>query len=255
MSKLKVSAVSYLNTLPFIYGLKHSSVIKKLDLSLDIPSLCAQKLKNNEVDVGLVPTAIIPQLKEYYILSDYCIGASGEVKSVLLLSEVPLNEIEEVLLDYQSTTSVELVQILAKEYWNIAPLWTNTTEGFEDKIEGRRAAVIIGDRTFNLDKEYKYKYDLSEEWRKYSGLPFVFACWVANKQLSPELIEALNDALKFGLNNIDSVLQDYDEKLVSKGQLERYLKNDISYFLNDEKKKAIKYFLSFLSNKVESECS
>src|SRR5262245_24497557 len=121
--KIKVSAVSYLNSKPFIYGLEHSEVKNEIDLQLDVPSTCAAKLFEDKVDLGLVPVAVLPDLDEYHIITDYCIGADGEVGSVLLLSEVPLNEIKTILLDYQSMTSVVLVQILADKFWKIQPSW------------------------------------------------------------------------------------------------------------------------------------
>lgn len=253
MPNLKISAVSYLNTLPFIYGLKQSSISNKIDLELDMPSDCAEKLLTGKVDIGLVPISILPQLEEHYILSDYCIGAEGKVNSVLLLSDVPLNEIEEIHLDYQSRTSVNLVQVLANEYWKISPIWKNTTKGFEDQIEGKKAGVIIGDRTFHLKKEYKYRYDLPEEWKKFTGLPFVFACWVANKEVDKGLIQEFNSALQYGVDRIDDVIRGYDGADISKTALFNYLKNDISYHLDENKQIAIKKFLNYLNtNKVVS---
>jgi len=241
--KIKVSAVSYLNTLPFIYGINNSDVINDIDLSLDIPSDCAIKLKNGEVDLGLVPVAILPELKEYHIISDYCIGADGKVDSVALFSDVPLDEIENVYLDYQSKTSVALVQLLAKKLWKITPKWINATEGFENKITGNTAGVIIGDRTFNLSKTYPYKYDLAEEWFNYTGLPFVFACWVSNKELPETFIKNFNSSLKNGVNNIDKVIFNHNEDNLSKETLHRYLTQNISYLLDDNKRKAIEAFL------------
>ena len=99
IKKIKVSAVSYLNTLPFLFGINNSEVQEELDLSLDIPSDCAKKLLKGEVDLGLVPIAVIPELKQHYIVSDYCIGTEGKVESVALFSEVSLNEIEEIYLE------------------------------------------------------------------------------------------------------------------------------------------------------------
>lgn len=245
ISKLKISAVSYLNTLPFIYGLTHSEVINQIDLQLDMPSDCARKLLTNQVDIGLVPVAIIPELKEHYVISDYCIGAEGKVNSVLLLSDVPLHEIEKIQLDYQSKTSVNLVQVLAKEYWTIAPQWINAKEGFENEIDGTTAGVIIGDRTFNLSKKYKYQYDLSEEWQKMTGLPFVFACWVANKKIDAKILQQLNAAFQFGIENMDKVVIE-NKNIISATQLLAYLNNDISYQLDEMKRNAIQKFLDFL---------
>ena len=110
MNKIKISAVSYLNSKPFIYGLHHSNLFNEIELSQDIPSVCAQKFIDEKVDIGLIPITVIPKLKEYYIISDYCIGAVGKVSSVMLYSDVPLNAIKNILLDYQSLTSVTLIQ-------------------------------------------------------------------------------------------------------------------------------------------------
>lgn len=247
ISKLKISAVSYLNTLPFIYGLENSDIINHIDLQLDMPADCAQKLLEDKVDIGLVPVAIIPQLKEHYIISDYCIGAEGKVNTVLLLSDVPLAEIQEIQLDYQSRTSVNLVQVLAKEFWKISPSWVNASPGFETKIKGTTAGVIIGDRTFNLSKSYKYQYDLSEEWKKMTGLPFVFACWVANKKISEQFVEQFNISLSQGVDKIDETVLELNECIISKSQLLNYLKEDIAFNLDENKREAIDQFLKFIA--------
>ena len=247
--KIKVSAVSYLNTLPFLNGINSSDAIDWMDLSLDIPSDCAKKLLSGEVDLGLVPVAILPQLKSYHIITDYCIGAEGVVDSVTLFSDVSLDEIESVYLDYQSRTSVNLVQLLAEKHWNITPEWIQASEGFENKIEGKKAGVIIGDRTFSLSKEYQFKYDLSEEWFKLTGMPFVFACWVSNKELPPLFIQKFNEALSYGVKNISEVITDYNETNISKNQLEFYLTKNISYLFDDNKKKALDTFLRYIKEK------
>lgn len=248
--KVKVSIVSYSNTLPFLYGLKHSPIINDIDLSLDIPSKCAEKLLTNQVDIGLVPVAILPQLKEYHIITDFCIGATKKVNSVVLYSDVPLNEIETILLDYQSKTSINLVQILAKQYWKISPKFENATVGFEKNIGGTIAGVIIGDRTFDLPKTFTYQYDLAEEWIKFTQLPFAFACWVSNKKMPEEFVQKLNTALKFGVENISQSVNLSTNQSIDKNKLENYLSNDISYHLDQDKRKSIDVFLSFLAENV-----
>ena len=186
-----LSIVNYYNTTPFLYALNKSALKHQLDIQLDIPSVCAQKLKNNQVDIGLVPVAILPELLEYEIISDYCIGANGKVDSVKLFSQVPLNEITHVLLDYQSKTSVTLVQVLNKHYWKMPFTFINATIGFEQNIQGTTAAVIIGDRTFGIQNQYPYQYDLAEEWKKYTNLPFVFACWASCKKIDATVIQTI----------------------------------------------------------------
>jgi chorismate dehydratase len=233
-----------------LYGLKQSNIINDIDLSLDIPSKCAEKLLTNQVDIGLVPIAILPLLSEYHILTDFCIGANKKVNSVILVSDVPLNEIETILLDYQSKTSINLVQVLAREYWKISPKFKHATVGFENKIEGKTAAVIIGDRTFNLAKPYGYIYDFAEEWYKFTGLPFAFACWVANKPIAPEFEEKLNQALSFGVNHKQESIGLTSNNGITFDQLQNYLTNDISYELTDEKRKSIQLFLDYLTQNV-----
>lgn len=243
--KIKISAVSYLNSKPFIYGLQHADLINEIDLSLDIPSTCAQKLITDKADIGLIPVSAIPQLKEYYIISDYCIGAEGKVTSVMLYSQVPLNEIKKVLLDYQSLTSINLVKVLAKNYWKISPKWTPAEPDFETHINETTAAVIIGDRTFGLNNKYKYSYDLSEEWQKFTQLPFVFACWIANKKLPDTFISRFNNALKKGLDNRAVLINELKVKDEYFTGLDLYLNNSISYDYDISKKQALQLFLDY----------
>ncbi len=250
MKKIKISAVSYLNSKPFIYGLQHSGIISNINLSLDIPSVCAQKLIDNTVDIGLIPVAAIPQLKEHYIISNYCIGALKKVSSVMLYSEVPLNSIEKVLLDYQSRTSVMLVRILAENFWKISPQWIKAETGFEDHIKGSTAAVIIGDRTFGLENKYPYAYDLAEEWEKFTHLPFVFACWVANKKLPAEFIGQFNSALKAGLDSRSVLIKEINSSGSYRVDVESYLRDKISYTLDQRKKQALELFLEYV-NKLQ----
>jgi chorismate dehydratase len=247
MEKIKISVVSYLNSKPFIYGLQHSELLNEIDLQLDIPSVCAQKLLNGKVDIGLIPVAIIPKLKEYHIVSDYCIGAVGKVTSVILYSNVPLKEIKNILLDYQSRTSVILVKVLAKFLWKISPQWIPATENFENNVEGTTAAVIIGDRTFGLKNKYAYSYDLAEEWQKFTQLPFVFACWVANKKLPDKFIDMFNHSLKQGLDSRPTLIEELRASHKYATDIELYLNKSISYDYDVPKKQALELFLNYIA--------
>ena len=121
MSKIKISAITYLNTKPFLFGLQHSSILDAVELSLDVPSVCADKLKAGTVDIGIIPVSEISSIPGANIVTDYCISCSGKVRTVVLVSMVPIEEIETIVLDYQSRTSVQLVRILARDYWKISP--------------------------------------------------------------------------------------------------------------------------------------
>jgi len=242
---MRISVVSYLNSKPFIYGLEKNPD-PEWNISLDMPSECARKLIASEADLGLVPVAALLSVPGYHLVSPYCISASGKVDSVKLYSEVALSEIENVLLDYQSRTSVNLAQILARELWKISPKWTPAEPGFESKVSGRTAAVVIGDRTFSMNGRYKFEYDLSECWQQLTGLPFVFAVWASKVRVSSEFEEQFSAALRYGVANIGEVVK-INASTYHGTDIERYLTHSISYRLDYEKEKAIELFLLKMS--------
>ena len=249
MTKIKISAVSYTNAFPFIYGLEHSPIINHIHLEKDIPSICAQKLLENKVDIGLIPVAVIPRLTSYEIISDYCIGASGPVRSVILASFKPINEIDTIYLDYHSRSSVMLTRILAKNFWNITVKWANTTEGFENRLKENEAAVIIGDKALHAENKFSYIYDLAEEWIKHTKLPFVFATWVSNKKIGVTFKDEFNKALKFGLNNVDKMIQKTDfSYLPNHIDPKEYLTQNIDFTLDQAKKDGLNLFLNYASD-------
>lgn len=247
MDKVRVSAVSYLNSIPFVFGLEQSSIHDDIELSLDIPSDCAEKLLNHDVDLGLVPVAVLPHLEFAEIISPYCIGAEGAVETVCLFSQVPLKEIKEIQLDFHSKTSVQLVQLLSKKYWNISPKFKHAKEGFENDLTDKQAGVIIGDRAYQYRSQFKHVYDLPEEWKKYTGLPFVFACWVANKPLSESFKQSFTEALAYGFKHLDSALAEKGGSYPSAINQKRYLTEVISYDLDEDKQKALNRFLQEIS--------
>ena len=245
MSKIRVSAISYTNTIPFIYGLENSSIINHIELTKDIPSECAKKLLENKADIGLVPVAVIPKIHNAEIVSDYCIGAVGPARSVILGSYKPIHEIETIYLDYHSRSSVMLARILAKKVWNLKVKWADTTEGFEKQINEKNAAVVIGDKAFAVEQMFTYKYDLAEEWVNFTGLPFVFAVWVSNKPLGQLFKTEFNNALKKGLESIDIIDKSSFSHLPKHVDAIDYLKNNLSFTFDEEKKKGLKLFLEF----------
>jgi chorismate dehydratase len=241
--KIKVGAVSYLNTKPLVYGFEQGMMKTEMDLLFDYPANVAQKLIDKTIDIGLVPVAVLPALKEQYIISDYCIGSIGEVASVCLFSDVALHEIEEILLDYQSKTSVALLKILLQQHWKIKPKLIAANEGFEKNISNKTAGLVIGDRAFTQRLTSKYHYDLGLAWQQMTGLPFVFAVWVSNKKLSDDFISHFNNATANGIINIDKVvaLNTYNQF-----DMLAYYTKFISYAFNAEKKQALQHFLQML---------
>ncbi len=248
MEKIRISAVKYANTYPFMYGLTESGFAEKVVLETDHPADCAAKLISGKVDIGLIPVASIPLLKESHIVSDYCIGTNGNVKTVMLLSNCNFDEIETVYLDYRSRSSVTLSKVLAKNFWKREFKWMNTSRGFDFRNIGlKQAVVLIGDQCFEYEKCFRYKIDLGGDWKDFSGLPFVFACWTSNRVIDKEFILEFNKALKYGITNIDLVVRKYGSDGTITGEiLRRYLTENIDFDFNDEKKKGLALFLDLV---------
>lgn len=242
--RIRVGAVSYLNTRPLLYGVKRSGLMDRIELVEEYPSRIASMLVNDEIDLGLVPVAIIPLLKEAHIITDYCIGSEGEVASVALFSEVPLEEVTRVLLDYQSRTSVNLAKILLKKYWQKDVELEDAKEDFRSAINGTTAGIVIGDRALEQRKLSPYRYDLGTAWKAYTGLPFVFAAWVANKPLDANFMDAFNRANGYGIKHIDEVVAENSSPAYD---LKKYYTENISYTLTAEKRKALALFLKLMA--------
>jgi len=242
--KIKVGVVSYLNARPLVYGLKLPPIADQIELIEDTPANLAAMLIADQIDIGLIPVAVIPKLKEYHLIGDYCIGTEGEVASVCLFSEVPVEKITRVYLDYQSRSSVALLKWLIREYWGIHPEMVETQdENYRNEIKGTSAGLVIGDRALQQRKLSTIIYDLGAEWRFVTGLPFVFAAWVSNKELDEKFVQKFNVANSLGLEHLDEIISqlqfpDYD--------LKKYYNFHISYRLDEKKRKGLELFLSYL---------
>lgn len=243
--KIKVSAVSYLNTKPLLYGIERHPVMEDIDLQLEYPALIAQHLREGTVDMGLVPVAAILSIPDARIVSDYGIAADGKVASVCIYSKVPIEEMDAIYLDYQSRTSVRLAQVLLKHYWKIAVPIIQAPENYIELIEGKTAGVIIGDRALQQLPNFEYIYDLAEHWKLFTGLPFIFAAWVANKELPEDFIAKFNEANKNGLAHIDEVVT---ENQIDYYDLQVYYRENIKYGLNEENRKGLELFLEYLKD-------
>jgi chorismate dehydratase len=198
----------------------------KISLTLDTPAECARKLANHETDIGLVPVAAIDSINGAHEITKWCIGADGPVKSVMLFSDVPLQQVTSVMLDYQSRTSNLLVRILASRFWKISPAFVHSKPGFESEIKNQTAGVVIGDRALMLEERFRYAADLAEEWKKFTGKPFVFARWVTVTALNGQFVYEFEEALGYGLKNIGAVLETKNQ---SGFDAENYLRNNLHF--------------------------
>lgn len=239
--KIRVGAVSYLNTKPLIYGFEQGKMKDEIELLIDYPANIASQLIDDKIDVGLVPVAVLPFLKEHHVVSDFGIACDGEVASVCLFSDVPLGEIKTVLLDYQSRTSAALLKILLKEHWKISPELVAGESSYENHISGTTAGLVIGDRALVQRLKSEYIYDLGTAWKELTGLPFVFAAWISNKKLPPAFISAFNEANAFGFDHLDDVISRHPDTVFD---LKTYYTDFIKFKLNDDMFAAAKLFIS-----------
>jgi len=245
-SKIRVGIVNYLNTKPLIYGLQKEPVSEMIELIGAYPAKLAEMLANDEIDVGLIPVAVIPQLASYHIVGNYCIGTEGEIASVCLFSEVPMQEIKKVYLDYQSRSSVALLKWLMRESWGIDPEIIETVdESFRKKIKGTTAGLVIGDRALEQRKISTFIYDMGSEWRSITGLPFVFAAWVSTRPLPDNFVRAFDKANSLGLQHIDEIVASTPFDLYD---LKKYYTLHLSYQLDERKKMGMAKFLQLIDH-------
>lgn len=174
------------------------------------------------------------------IISDYGIAADGKVASVCIFSQVPIEDVTAVYLDYQSRTSVRLARVLLQRYWKKKVDYLPATEHFIEYINGPKAGVIIGDRALQQLNNFEYVYDLATVWKDFTGLPFVFAAWIATKDLPEDFIRAFNEANALGLKHIDEIVAQYPFPYYD---LKKYYSEDVDYLLTPEKLKGMELFL------------
>ena len=243
----RIGAVSYLNTRPLLLGLAQEGFKNRIDLVKSYPAKIAQELLAGQIDIGLVPVAIIPQLTHPHIISNYVIGTNGAVASVALFSQVPIDEIKSIYLDYQSRTSVQLLKILLAQFWKKEVEFLAATEGYIDQISGTTAGLIIGDRALDNLNKFPYMYDLGLAWKQHTGLPFVFAAWVANQPIPAEFMAAFDAANGYGVAHLEEVIslipaneQVYD--------LHKYYTENISFVYDEEKKLGLNAFLNLIKS-------
>jgi chorismate dehydratase len=247
MRKIRVSAVKYTNSIPFIYGLQNYPLSNEISLSLDTPAECFSNVVNGNAEIGLVPVVIkkvIPDLRQ---ITDFGIAADGEVLSVELVSKVPLEKIDTIVMDYQSRTSVLLARVLCREFWHIEPKFVQAGPGFEDEaFMGGEARVVIGDRAFHFHhREGLVVTDLADQWKKMTGLPFVFAIWGTRTGLTETFAEHFGKALEYGISHKVRLAREMASlPEYSAIDLPRYLNQNILHEITPAMHKGMELFLS-----------
>lgn len=237
-----LSAVEYLNTKPFIEGLKRYPFRPPIQITQDSPAQCSEKLSHGLADIGIVPLADYPKLMGFRRITDWGIAADGPVESVLLVANQPIETLGQIYLDYQSRTSNQLMRILLEDHFGYNPQLVLSQPGYLDALPRSTGAVVIGDRALNKSGRFAFKYDLSELWKEMTGLPFVFAVWVASERVDNLLEQSLSEALGLYMDKREEVAALYSN-LYPAVDIYHYLTQRIQYHISPNYQKGLDLFL------------
>lgn len=245
---IRLAIVDYHNTSTFIKGLELLQQNNLIDIIRATPSDCAIAFANRQVDIALVPVGSLSDLYNYKIVTDYCIGCVGEVYSVAIFSNYELDKCSKLYLDHESRSSNKLAEIICNEF--MALDLKCVTEESEINLTDKVAYVLIGDKVFSKEANYKYKYDLGSLWQKYTDLPFIFAVWIARPEIDQKFIHDLNKCFTEKILDLDAI---DDAQLSPNLSLKTYLSDYISFDLDADKLKSMEMFRE-MQNKMVVSC-
>jgi chorismate dehydratase len=241
MPALRLSVVQYLNTVPLIWGMLHGNQRGRFELQLTVPSGCANAVARRQADVGIVPSIEYQRINGVKILPGMSIASKRVVKSVLLLSKMPLNKVQTVALDESSRTSAALVRILMQKFYSRPVCFSQAAPEPAAMLQRADAALLIGDPALTFNGPAAI-YDLATEWRNFTGLPFVFAVWMGHANLAPHVAD-FAASLEFGLAHLDAIAAEYAPKLgLTPSAVKVYLTENIDYSLDEENQQGLKLF-------------
>jgi chorismate dehydratase len=241
MRRLRISAISYLNTAPLMWDFEHGEAGHQFDLSYTLPSACARDLESAAADIGIIPAAaytLIPGLK---ILPDVAIASRRPVRSILLVSKVPIEKARTVALDTSSMTSVALIKILFEKWLGGGRIFAPMPPQIDKMLAEHDAALVIGDPALQIDRSQYFSLDLAEEWIRHTGKPLVFAFWAvrseALKEASPalDLPEIFQQSRDHGLTapSLDQIAREWAPRLrLREADVRSYLTENIHYTLD-----------------------
>jgi chorismate dehydratase len=241
MKRLRISAISYLNTAPLMWDFENGDAGSAFDISYTVPSQCAAELAAGTADIGIIPAAAYASIPGLSILPGVAIASRRQVRSILLVSNVPLDRIRSVALDTSSLTSVALTKVLFSKWWGQGRSFTPMPPDIEKMMAEHDAGLVIGDPALRVDRSRYLTYDLAEEWIRLTGKPFVFAVWAvrqaALKNAPPalDLAAIFQDSRDHGLlpASLDQIAREWAPRLgLSETEIRTYLTDNIYYDLD-----------------------
>ena len=241
MGRLRISAISFLNTTPLMWDFDHGPAGDNFDISYTVPSACAADLAKGNADIGIIPAAAYTTVPNLVILPGVAIASRQEVRSILLVSKVPVEKIQTVALDTSSLTSVALVKVLFAKWWGGKRKFTSMDPDLESMLQLNDAALLIGDSALKVDRSKFLTFDLAEQWFRFTGKPFVFAFWAVRKDALKDKTSNLDLATIFqqsrnhGLapDNLNQIAREWAPRVgLSEADVRSYLTDNIHYYLD-----------------------
>jgi chorismate dehydratase len=241
MKRLRISAISYLNTAPLMWDFERGDAGPAFDISYTVPSRCAADLAAGSADIGIIPAAAYASIAGLVIVPGVAIASRRPVRSILLVSKVPLNKIQSVALDTSSLTSVALTKVLFAKWWGKGRTFTPMAPDIEKMMAAHDAGLVIGDPALKIDRSRYLTYDLAEEWIRLTGKPFVFAFWAvrqaALRDASPalDLASIFQESRDHGLlaESVCQIAREWAPRLgLSEAEIRNYLTESICYDLD-----------------------
>jgi chorismate dehydratase len=244
MTLPRVSVVQYLNSVPLVWGMLRGEQQGRYELEFTTPAACADAVRQRKADLGIIPSIEYQRLDQVQILTGMCIAAKEEVKSVLLLSKVPIEKVQSVAVDNSSRTSAALLRILMRKFYSRFITVSPSAPKPEQMLKRAEAALVIGDAALTFDGQVAKIYDLAAEWKKFTGLPFVFALWVGHEDARiGKYRKDFEDSRDFGLTQVDEIAAEYAPRLNMRPEaVKSYLTQNIDYSLDEENRKGLRLF-------------
>ncbi len=248
---MRISAISYLNTAPLMWDFEHGAN-RDFEIGYTVPSQCAAELARGTADIGIIPAAAYATIPNLAIIPGVAIASKQAVRSILLVSHKPLEQIKTVALDDSSLTSVALTRILFEKFWGGERVFVSAPPDLDAMLAAHDAALLIGDPALQVDRSSYQTWDLAEEWIRFTGKPFVFAFWAvrddALQQTNLDLASIFNQSRDHGLHpaNLEAIVYEWAPKLGIAEQFARdYLTQSIHFYLDDDCLDGLRLFYAY----------
>jgi chorismate dehydratase len=254
MRRLRISAISYLNTAPLMWDFEHRAAAREFEISYTLPSACAQALASGTADIGIVPAAAYALVPALTVLPQVAIASRRPVRSILLVSERPLEEIRTVALDTSSLTSVALTKVLFAKWLGGHRTFTPMAPDIHRMLAQHDAGLVIGDPALQIDRSRYFTLDLAEEWIRYTGKPFVFAFWAVRRGAMREAPQSMDLAAVFqqsrdhGLesSSLNQIVHAWAPRLgLQESDVRSYLTENIYYHLDSGCLEGLRLFYDY----------